>query len=62
MRAVWSFSSISKKGFPPLPNAPGTPLNKKYLIDAVREANLTKPKILPPPKDPSKLTVVMELD
>lgn len=26
------------------------------------QANLSKPKLLPPPPDPSKLTVVLELD
>ena len=38
------------------------PQNKAYLPQAILEANKDKPKILPPSQDPSKLTVVMELD
>ena len=38
------------------------PQNKSYLPQAIIEANKDKPKLLPPSNDPSKLTVVMELD
>jgi hypothetical protein len=32
------------------------------LTEAVLQANQSKPKLLPPPTDPSKLTVVFEMD
>ena len=38
------------------------PKNKAYLPQAILEANKDKPKILPASQDPTKLTVVMELD
>lgn len=38
------------------------PKNKRYLAEAILEANKLKPKLLPPPANPSKLTVVLEMD
>ena len=38
------------------------PINKRYLVEAVFEANRNKPKLLPPSQHHQKLTVVMEMD
>lgn len=38
------------------------PKNKGYLAQTIIENNREKPKLLPPSNDPSKLTVVMEMD
>ncbi len=38
------------------------PRNKAYLAQAVIQANANKPKLLPPSTDPTKLTVVIEMD
>lgn len=57
---------FSKKGKEPAPIASSSvstkTKNKGYLPQAIIQANKNKPKLLPPPEDPSKLTVVMELD
>jgi hypothetical protein len=44
------------------PASPSKHKNKAYLAQAVLQANVNKPKLLPPSSDPSKLTVVMEMD
>lgn len=38
------------------------PKNKAYLTQAIIENNKQKGKLLPPSNDPSKLTVVLEMD
>jgi hypothetical protein len=38
------------------------PKNKRYLVEAVLEANKLKPKLLPPAPTTQKLTVVIEMD
>lgn len=55
---------FSKKGKEPavVPPVSTKPRNKGYLAQSIIEANKNKPKLLPPSKDPSKLTVVMEMD
>ena len=57
-------SIFSRKTAAPAPVTPikAQPVNKAYLPQAIRQANISKPKLLPPSTDPTKLTVVMELD
>jgi len=57
-----SFFNFTKKAPPEVKQASPKPKNKRYLVDAILEANKLKPKLLPPPANPSKLTVVLEMD
>ena len=57
-----TFFDLSKKDKQNKNPAMQKPLNKRYLVDAVFEANKNKPKLLPPSVDKNKLTVVMEMD
>ena len=62
MRVGRGFFEFNKKPPPSKPGAPAKPTNKRYLAEAALESNKDKPKILPPAADPTKLTVVLELD
>jgi hypothetical protein len=55
----YAFFNLNKK--PPTETKPiiTTPTNKGYLAKRILDANLNKAKLLPPPTDPSKLTVVL---
>lgn len=59
-----TFSFFGKKAdtLTTVPPVNAKPKNKGYLAQAILDANANKPKLLPPAKDPSKLTVVMEMD
>lgn len=58
-RSLFNFNKKPQEDVKPIIQKPK---NKRYLTEAVLQANLSKPKLLPPPADPSKLTVVLELD
>lgn len=57
-----TFFNINKKPTPETKQPLDKPKNKSYLAEAILEANKLKPKLLPPPVNPSKLTVVLEMD
>lgn len=57
-----TFFSFNKKPTPKTNQPLDKPKNKRYLAEAILEANKLKPKLLPPPSNPSKLTVVLEMD
>jgi hypothetical protein len=60
-RVVRGFFNSKKDPSEKTPTPPA-PRNKGYLAKQILEANKSKPRLLPPPSDPSKLTVVLEMD